>query len=271
MFRHMFGHSSLEHLGIFARWPATLRSLAIALLLVASPVLEFHAANAQKFVGELTLDGGDCCLSSASAIDTANGFAYFGADSYPAKILKIRLSDFSEVGRIVLRRDETAQFGGLSSAFIGNGYAYFATRYLGKIIKIRLSDFTREAELGLQGTTSLVISAVVDSAKGFAYLGTFSSPQQYKIMKIRLSDLSLVGSLDLAPTESPLSAVIDTIDGVAYFGTGQSPGRILKIGLSNLARLDTLTLETGEQGVPLALIDSTARFAYFVSVPPRPG
>jgi hypothetical protein len=50
----------------------------------------------------------------------------------------------------------------------------------------------------------------------------------------------------------------------AYFGTDTSPGRVVKVELATLARVDALTLDDGENGLYSAVSDGT--HAYFGTV-----
>ena len=75
-------------------------------------------------------------------------FAYFGTDTTPGKVIKVRLSDLTRVGALTLNSGETQ----LVSAVIDqpDGFAYFGTyTYLGIVVKVRLSDFTRVGALTL--------------------------------------------------------------------------------------------------------------------------
>jgi|GEM_PF-3082408 len=70
--------------------------------------------------------------------------------------------------------------------------------------------------------------------------------------------------LTLFPTaKNPSCAAIDPAGGFAYFGTFTTPGQVVKVRLSDLVRLDTLTLNTGENYLSSAVIDPTGGFAYF--------
>src|SRR3989449_11640570 len=77
--------------------------------------------------------------------------------------------------------------------------------------------FDPVASLTLKPGETSLHSAVVDTANGFAYFGTSTSPGI--VVKIRLSDFTRVGALTLNTGEDYLlSAVIDTASGFAYFG-----------------------------------------------------
>src|SRR2546425_5813300 len=94
--------------------------------------------------------------------------------------------------------------------------------------------------------------AVIDPSAGFAYFGFF-----YGVVKIRLSDFSLVGSLTLNASQVVFSAAIDPAGGFAYFGTttlsSNNPGTIVRVRLSDFTRAGNLTLSAGE-GYPASAV-----------------
>ena len=95
-------------------------------------------------VGSLTFTAGE--KTRAAVIDTTNGYAYFGTDDDPGKVVKIRLSDFTEVDSLTF-----SPAGKKTRAAVidtANGYAYFGTDDdPGKVVKLRLSDFTEVGSL----------------------------------------------------------------------------------------------------------------------------
>jgi len=122
--------------------------------------------------------------------------------------------------------------------------------------------FTRVGALTLNPGEDKLFSAVIDSANGFAYFGTGTSPGV--VVKVRLSDFTRVGALTLNTGEvNLLSAVIDSANGFAYFGTFTSPGVVVKVSLSDFTRVGALTLNPGEDLLLSAVIDSANGFAYF--------
>ena len=229
-------------------------------------------------VGSISLQSGEENVIPA-VIDPSGTYAYFGAWSYPgpAKIVKIRLSDFSRFGSLTLLSSQIGTYetllgeDELRAAVIdpSGQYAYFASssaNYGGaKIVKIRLADFTRVGSLmpSDQGASG---SAVMDPNGQYAYFaidGTSLSPGG-KILKIRLSDFKHVGSVTLNSEEECLwCAVIDPTGTYAYFGTRTIPGKIVKVRLSDMTRVDALTLPVAESGLSSAVIDRTGQYAYF--------
>ena len=196
-------------------------------------------------VGTLALKPGESYLSSA-VLDPSAGFAYFGTSggpvdaTSPGVIVKIRLSNFTRVGSITLNPSEYNLFPAVLDPL--GGFAYFGTggcshpppwqtgqtcAFFG-VVKVRLSDFTRVGTLSMDNWP---ISSVIDSASGFAYFGTHSSPGV--VVKVRLSDFTRVGSIILLPGEEyPCCAVFDSSSGSAYFGTGGFPAKIIKVEIA---------------------------------------
>jgi len=113
-------------------------------------------------------------------------------------------------------------------------------------------------------------SAVIDTANGFAYFGTGTSPGM--VVKVALGAGSnppvRVGTLELNAGEDQLtSAIIDTAHGYAYFGTNTSPGIIIKVALgsgsNSPTRVGAVTLSAGENDLSSAVIDPPNGYGYF--------
>ena len=213
-------------------------------------------------VGSLVLNPGEAFLGSA-VIDPAAGLAYFAGILNPGStnqgiVVKIRLSDFTRVGSLIM--DSSERF--LSSALIDSaaGFAYFGTSAsLGSIVKIRLSNFTRVGALSLNGGESGLTGSFIDPAAEFAYFGTSASPGI--IVKIRLSDFTRVGSLTLNRGDDNLgTAVVDSAGSYAYFG---SAGGIVKVRLSDFTRVGAISVAA--VGLGSLVIDSAAGFGYLVT------
>lgn len=213
-------------------------------------------------VGALVLTEDDA--PSSAVIDTAGGFVYFGG--YNGDIIKVRLSDFTRVAVI-----ETGT--GFQTAAVidtNNGFAYFGSfTSPGGVFKVRLSDFTIVDVLVLNTDEIGILSGVIDTVSGFAYFGTFNNNNINNptfIVKVRLSDFTRVGNLQLPAFPNgmnPTCAVIDTANGYAYFGLFESHN-IIKVRLSDLTVAGTLTPnDGGVQQLRSAVIDTKNGYAYF--------
>src|SRR2546422_986894 len=201
-----------------------MRKLLVVLLVLVLAVTSVLTTipEAKAFTRVSTLTlNADENIVAPSVIDSAGGFAYFAAVQY-------------------------ASVGTIASSIV---------------VKVRLSDFTRVNSLTLKTGNNIPVSAVIDTAGGFAYFGT---------VRVRLSNFTRVDSLTLNPGESTLvSAVIYSAARFAYFGTvalppgTTNPAVIVKVRLSDFTRVDSLTLNTGESYLSSAVIDSAGGFAYF--------
>lgn len=197
-----------------------------------------------------------------AAVDSAAGFLYVGSKNAPAKIVKIRLSDYTRVGTLTLASGEND----LSPSVVvdsANGFLYAGTRTSpAKVVKIRLSDFTEVGAIALNTGENQLWSATLDSTNGYAYFGTRTSPA--RIIKIRLSDFTRESAITLASGENEaLGAVIDEAAGFAYFGLQTTPAKVVKVRLSDFTAVATLTCNSGEDQVRVGVIDVAAGFAYF--------
>src|SRR5690606_125938 len=80
--------------------------------------------------------------------------------------------------------------------------------------------------------------------------------------KVRLSDLTRVGSVTLNTNERPRSMVIDPMNGFAYIGTFL--GTVVKVRLKDLTRIGAVSLPN--QILLSTVADTSAGFAYFGTV-----
>src|ERR1044071_2396718 len=77
-----------------------------------------------------------------AAIDTVNGYGYFGTNTSPGKIIKVRLPDMVVVSSLTLNTGESF----IQKVVLdwNQEFGYFgASTIPGVIVKIRLSDLTR--------------------------------------------------------------------------------------------------------------------------------
>ena len=241
-------------------------------------------------IATLELPAGVNDLRSA-VIDTENGYAYFGTNTAPGKVVKVALgygvSPPTHVATLTL--DEGEDY--LTSAVIDmeNGHAYFGTNTdPGRVVKVALgSGDAPPVRLGaavlelfihippyppLEMWESYLTSAVIDTANGFAYFGTDTSPAHVAMVALGAGNAapSRVGSITLATGEDNLrSAVLDPATRHAYFGTGTTPGRVVKVELGEGGqlpmRLGAIELAEGEGGLSAAVMDPAKGYAYFAT------
>jgi len=214
--------------------------------------------SAFRVAATLTLNPGEYRLVTA-AIDTVNGFAYFvargGSGGGPGVVVKVRLSDFTRVGALILASDISVD--DMTQSIIDSvaGYMYLMT-YAQFFVKIRLSDFAVVETKPLWDFSSSTV--VADLANGYAYFGTDAG----QIVKVRLSDLAEVGTLTPAPSSPVVASAMDPANGYAYFATR---GTIVKVDLANFTFGKTLILKLGDTIQSGAvIIDASNDFVYFL-------
>ncbi len=234
-------------------------------------------------VGALVLNPGES--AGTFVIDTASGFAYLGTWTDPGLIVKVRLSDLTRVGALTLNSGERYLTSGVIDP--STGLAYFGTdggpieaTSPGIIVRFKLSNFTRVGSITLNANEYNLRSALLDSVRGFAYFSsggcTHPPPwQNYQacafsgVVKVRLSDFGRVGAFSLNPNEDwPTSLVIDSASGFLYIGTryiaaNSWTGDVVKVRLSDFARVGALALNPSEDWLAPAVFDSSSGYAYF--------
>lgn len=196
---------------------------------------------------------------TASDIDTTNNFLYV-ASSFGGgvdKLQKYNLSPFSFVSELNL--DSC-----INSISIDKDktYIYHAgTSSPASLTKVRLSDFTTFDSLSLGVFRSSV--SIIDKKNGFLYSGSapFGTPNGV-VKKIRLSDFTVIDSITI-DTDKLVSAIIDTDNNLLYIGTNASPGKIHQIDLNTFTKINTITLDTGENDLESAVIDTNNKIGYF--------
>jgi hypothetical protein len=212
-----------------------------------------------KRVGALTFNTGED-NAFTGVVDTVNGFAYFGTNTSPGQVIKVRLSDFTRVGSLSAAAGEDFFVG--SAIDVANGFAYFSTNEsTSNIVKIQLSDFTRIGAVNVGGG-GFVQGLTIDATNGFLYAATNTTPSN--VYKINLGTFTNTANIALAAGENNVvRIVLDTANDTGYFPTQTSPSKIVKVTLSTLTRVGALTLAAGENSVRAATIDTTNGFAYF--------
>src|SRR5439155_18966 len=112
-------------------------------------------------------------------------------------------------------------------------------------------------------------SSAIDLSRGFAYFGTSDTPFPGTIVKVKLSDFSENESLTMNAGENVVnSAALDPVGGFGYFGTdcwncANPTGNIVKVRLSDFARVGSLVVNLKENQLASAVIAPVGGFAYF--------
>jgi Divergent InlB B-repeat domain len=231
-------------------------------------------------IGALTLATGENNLDGA-VIDPVNGYAYFVTDTSPSIIVKVALGNGdalpTRIGAVTTTGADSANAAAIDTV---NGYAYFGSfNWPAKVVKIALgvgiNPPTLVGSLTLDGShgEADLTSAVLDTANGYGYFGTYGDPGI--VIKVALGVANAlptrVGAVTLNSGEGYLTtAVIDPGNGYAYFETGTSdPSTVVKIalgvGTNPPTRVGAVTFNSGENnGVSGSSgIDLANGFAYF--------
>lgn len=209
--------------------------------------------NAVSSAGSLTLTAGSAAeiVIDDSDPNPANHYGYVvcTVPGSPARVAKVALSTFTELGSLTLGAGQTNFiFAGAIDA--KKGYAYFpgftggGTGGIPYVVKIKLTPgnnppvFIGAANLDTVGAS--IDGGCIDTVHGYAYYGTYDSDTNVpsKVYKVKLEEgdvpPTLVGHTDLHAGEGRLAAsVIDPLNGYVYFANDNSyPGGVYQLALN---------------------------------------
>jgi hypothetical protein len=229
-----------------------------------------HAPQVVATLRPTSASGGfNMGLIDTSDPDPARHYAYFSVfvRNQPSKVLRVRLSDFSDQGAVTLQIDNV-RFGALDTV---RHYAYFTNfsppghRAPPQLCKVNLTTFrdggTSVATYTMDRTTpgdgvgrvgfeypAIDEGLVIDEKHGYAYIATYTmdppdSPKhdqwpfnQSMVIRVKLGQEDAfpphpLEVLNLRVGERNLSAgVIDVAHGNVYFGTDNAyPGHVYMI------------------------------------------
>ena len=139
-----------------------------------------------SFVTALNLPQNETPIS-ASAIDTVNGFLYYGNTGSPANIYRIDLSNFEKVKTLALPTGQNLLAAAVIDVSRGSIFFSGSGPSAGLILKISLSTFTEMGTLTLpSGLNTPTVGATIDTTAGLAYFdfGPFAAPPPGSIVKI---------------------------------------------------------------------------------------
>jgi len=208
--------------------------------------------NAVTAAGSLTLTNGS---AAEIVIDDADpnpanhyGYVVCTVSGSPARVAKIALSTFTELGSVTLGAGQTNfLFAGAADA--QKGYAYFvgapgAPAAIPYVVKIKFTPgnnppvFIGAANLDSVG--AFIDGGCIDTVHGYGYYGTYDSDTNVpsKVYKVKLGDGDAlptpVGSISLHAGEGRLSAaVVDPGHGYVYFANDNNyPGGLYQLALN---------------------------------------
>ncbi len=205
--------------------------------------------NAVTSAGSLSLAAGSttAMILDDSDPNPANHYAYVlcTASGSPARVAKVALGTFTELGSVLLAAGETnALFG--SAGDTRNGYGYFVTTQTSgvDVVKIKLTPGANApvwiGAANLATGTGLIDGGSLDVVHGYGYFGTYDSDTNNpgEIYKVQLGSggatPTLVGKTSLHAGEGRLSAsVVDPVNGYVYFADDNSyPGSVYQLSLN---------------------------------------
>jgi hypothetical protein len=198
----------------------------------------------------LSVGATSCLVIDDADPNPANHYAYVFAAGTPAKIVKIALATFTELGSVTLASGEDrALLANFADA--KKGYAYFVTTpntagpNISRIVKIKMTPGSnppvRIGSVDLDSVPAFIDGGSIDTVHGYAYYGTYDSGDpsvSARVYKVRLEEgdvpPTLVGKISLGPGEGRLAAsVIDPLNGYVYFADDNTyPGHIYQLSLN---------------------------------------
>jgi len=249
---------------------------------VDGPPVRIAALNGELFGYSFTgFSGGP----DVSAIDTVNGYAYFGmsgTSSTPGRVVKMALGGSlpTFVAQTGLANGENMLLSMVIDATRGNLYIGTSDggsfENPGRVVKLTLGAGNnppmRLGSLTLNSGEYNLQSAVIDTTNRHAYFGA-RGDFRARVVKVALgfgSNLpTRIGTLTLDEgdgSESPLCAVIDATNGFAYFGCERIVKVALGSGTTLPIRVGSADLEVNEGGYKdSAVIDVANGYAYFAT------
>ena len=198
----------------------------------------------------LSVGATNCLVIDDADPNPANHYAYVFAAGTPAKIVKIALGTFTELGSVTLASGEDRSL--LANfADAKKGYAYFVTTpnaagpNVSRIVKIKMTPGSnppvRIGAVDLDTVPAFIDGGSIDTVHGYAYYGTYDSGDptvSARVYKAKLEEgdvpPTVVGKISLHPGEGRLAAsVIDPINGYVYFADDNTyPGHIYQLALN---------------------------------------
>jgi len=251
---------------LFKSWVLILTS-ALLFLSLATPVdasgfgiltpgTNTYPSDGLQKIGKMSFGGASKFVSSAK--DEVGGFTYMATGTSPATIVKIRTSDFQQVGSLGLRSGEGYVFSLRIDPTNDVGYAGLNIAP-GKVIKFRLSTMERISSLTFNTGDDDINWGQIDTIHGYAYYSVSTTPA--RIVKVNLSTFTVDSVLTLNPGETNAgSAVIDDTENMLYIGL--EVDKIVKVDLTTFTRVDALSTPAGEGFFSNGTIETSHDYIY---------
>lgn len=223
-------------------------------------------------VATLVLEGGEQNIS-CGMIDSDAGFAWFGTESNPARIIKVSLGEGTDPPKLIASVTLPAADRQLRCAAHDKAanMGYFGVNTSpAVVIKVALGEgINPPAKVGdteLPTNGQQLNCSLFDPVRRFAYFSEAASGKLFKIAPGSAGAPPILAG-EMSGMPQVRCAVIDPESGHAWFGTNTSPGKVYKVdvssGSSSPHLLGSITLDSRDENLAAAVIDAPGGFAYF--------
>lgn len=202
---------------------------------------------------------------STAFIDPAGTYAYFGTDTAPSKIVRLKLDDSTTTTLTLQEGNDYLRTGFIDS---DGSYAYFGLGTSpGKVAKVNLTSFSLELTLNFQSTEVDIRASAYNPIHNHGYFAT--NTQIGTVVRVDLAGLSRLGAITFSLNAGPGYAAVFSSAGApaAYFGTWSSPGKIIRFTASPFAEdlSGSLNLPNGEYFVGSSAVSPDGVYGYFLA------
>ncbi len=255
-------------MSIHASIRASALGLAVFMLAVGIPFSVAYADSQAPMVTGVWSFPPREISANYSGVDPNGQFAYLGLQTSPARIVKVRLNDLSRVGHFSL--PDGKEIGCLLvDPNPASDFLYVGTgKVPSEIIKVRRTGLTSVQTIPLSAS-QFCMSAVADPSGTYGYFaaGYVIGSSTGKIVKVRLSDLMVVGELPLNSGQRSVQEMLMSPTGQSMYvltATFDST-QLNRVQLSTLTIESTMAWNLPDGAVRSASIDPEGRYAYFAT------
>ena len=204
-----------------------------------------------------TVGDGECSIALAAAISPDGATGYFGSNGASPKLLVVRLSDMTITDRIAILVPAEGDEGGINKmALSPDGSKAYLVLNLGWMVTLDLGTGTITDALDLTPQLGSW-PRIVRSLDGvYAYVSSFAGlPGAAHVVKVRLSDLTVVHdlALDPAPVDMSTSTWAISPDGAyLYYSVDEHNSwesrvpTLVKVRTSDDTQVASLTMPDGD-------------------------
>eukprot|EP01156_Anaeramoeba_ignava_P010241 Anaeramoba_ignava/a479157_14.p1 GENE.a479157_14~~a479157_14.p1 ORF type:complete len:695 (+),score=172.56 a479157_14:55-2139(+) len=196
-----------------------------------------------------------------SLLDSSSQFLYVAFSTFPSEILKVDLSDLSEVGSLSIPNTDVTTSGGIDE---NNGLVYFLSQN-GTIARINLTDFSIISQFNCYPGSSFETNCMsLDLETQQAFIGT-SAKHFFEVDLNYFIEPTFVYSIDY---RYPSVILIDEQFEEAYVGFEYELGLVARVDLKSFELKDFSLIFNGWATNPNYYIiggvfDSTNKMGYF--------